>query len=315
MSNLTLVPIGQAEVRSLSALLDEEERAWFSELAWDYGPVREILASFMNQNLLPGFLALKGPQAVGYGYFLTHHHKGIIGTIFAPASDVQLEVADELLDRMIRVLKEREIISRIEAQILPFHHLDLTPGFARHGFECHPRYFLELDLLAPLRRREATSQERIVPWEPSHVYAAADVACQSYRDQADAVICEDYRSVAGCENYLRSLVENPGCGTFLPDASFTGLNSQGVPCGFILCSRTSAFAGMIPQVAILPSYQGRGLGNALMCQALSRLKAMGMRTVSLTVTKDNQRACEWYQRIGFGLRKKFAAYVWQRQRP
>jgi len=313
MSNLNLVPIGQANTQSLSTLMDEEERAWFSELAWDYSPVREILASFMGQNLLPGFLALRGTDAVGYGYFLTHHHKGIIGTIFAPASDVQQQVADELLARMIRSLKARDVISRIEAQILPFHNLDLTPLFTRHGFECYLRYFLELDLLAPLRQKDASSLERIVAWDAAHLYGAAEVAWESYRDQADAAICEDYRSVAGCENYLRSLVENPGCGTFLPGASFTGLDNRGIPCGFILCSRTSAFAGMIPQVAIQPTHQGHGLGNALMCQALSRLKSLGMRTVSLTVTAQNRRACEWYQRIGFKARKEFGAYVWLRK--
>ncbi len=313
MSHLNLVPIGQADSHSLSALMDEEERAWFSELAWDYSPVREILASFMKQNLLPGFLALQESAAVGYGYFLTHQHKGIIGTIFAPASGVQQEVANELLGRMIGALKARDIISRIEAQILPFHNLDLTPCFSHHGFECYPRYFLELDLLAPLRQKDAASQERIVPWEPGHLYRAAEVAWESYRDQADAAICEDYCSVAGCENYLRSLVENPGCGTFLPGASFTGLDNRGVPCGFILCSRTSAFAGMIPQVAIRPAHQGHGLGNALMKQALSRLKSLGMRTVSLTVTAQNRRACEWYQRIGFRKRKEFGAYVWLRK--
>ncbi len=314
MPNVILVPISSGEMQALSALMDDEERAWFSELAWDYSPVREILTSFMTQNLLPGFLALWGTAAVGYGYFLTHQHKGIIGTVFAPLSDVQREVAEELQGRMILELKEREVISRIEAQILPFHDLDLTPGFVRHGFECYSRYFLELDLHTPLRQGEASSRERIVPWEPSHVYGAAEVACESYRDQPDAAICEDYCSVAGCENYLRSLVENPGCGTFLPGASFTSLDSRGLPCGFILCSRTSAFAGMIPQVAIHPAHQGRGLGKALMHHALSRLKTFGMRTVSLTVTEQNRRACEWYRRIGFRTRKVFAAYVWLRHR-
>lgn len=312
MPNLKLVPISQADKQMLSALMDEEERAWFSELAWDYSPIREILTSFIFQNLLPGYLALKGSCAVGYGYYLTHQSKGIIGTVFAPRSDSQQDAVDQLLAQMITSLKELQHISRIEAQILPFHNLNLTTCFSRQGFECHPRHFLELDLQVPLRQKEPTSLDRIVPWEPSHLYGAAEVAWQSYKDQADAVICEDYCSVAGCENYLRSLVENPGCGTFLPDVSLTGLNNRGIPCGFILCSRTSAFAGMIPQIAILPSHQGRGLGSALMYRALSRLKTLGMRTVSLTVTEKNRRALEWYQRIGFRTRKEFAAYVWLR---
>jgi ribosomal protein S18 acetylase RimI-like enzyme len=312
MSNLILVPISRADHETLSTLLDEEERAWFAELAWDYAPVREILMSFMFQNFLPGLLALKGPKAVGYGYFLTHQSKGIIGTVYAPRSEEQQEAADEILAQMVKSLKELEQITRIESQILPFHDLNLTAGFTRHGFECYPRYFLELDLQAPLRQKESASIDRIIPWDASYLQGAAQAAWKSYQEEPDALICEDYCSIAGCENYLRSLVENPGCGTFQPDASFIGLDSRGIPCGFIICSRTSAFAGMIPQIAILPSHQGRGLGNALMYRALSRLKAMGMRTVSLTVTKKNRRAFEWYQRIGFGIRKEFNAHVWQR---
>ena len=34
--------------------------------------------------------------------------------------------------------------------------------------------------------------------------------------------------------------------------------------------------------------------------------------VSLTVTKKNRRAFEWYQRLGFRVKKEFGAYVWQR---
>jgi len=307
-----LVPISRAGHESLSALLDEEERAWFSELAWDYSPVREILVSFMLQNLLPGFIALKGSQAVGYGYFLTHQGKGIIGTVYAPRSEDQQEAGDEILAHMITALKDLQQISRIESQILPFHDLNLTAGFTRHGFECYPRYFLELDLQPPLRQKEPAISDRIVPWDPSHLRGAAQATWHSYHDEPDAEICEDYCSVAGCENYLRSLIENPGCGVFQPEASFVALDSQGAPGGFIICSRTSAFAGMIPQIAIPPSHQGRGLGSTLMNRALTRLKSMGMRTVSLTVTKKNRRAFEWYQRLGFKIRKEFNAHVWRR---
>jgi ribosomal protein S18 acetylase RimI-like enzyme len=133
----------------------------------------------------------------------------------------------------------------------------------------------------------------------------------SYRGQADAVISQDYRTTEGCETYLRSIMENPGCGTFLPDASFTALDTRGYPRGFILSCRISETAGMIPQIAVEPGSQGGGLGNALMRRAFESMKASGIQTVSLTVTGENRRAFEWYQRLGFRVRKEFGAYVWQ----
>jgi ribosomal protein S18 acetylase RimI-like enzyme len=32
----------------------------------------------------------------------------------------------------------------------------------------------------------------------------------------------------------------------------------------------------------------------------------------LTVTEENLRAFEWYQRLGFKMHKEFGAYVWHR---
>ena len=69
---------------------------------------------------------------------------------------------------------------------------------------------------------------------------------------------------------------------------------------------------MIPQISIHPGYQGHGLGIALMERALLQFRKQGFRTVSLTVTKKNCRAFEWYQRLGFKVRKEFGAYVWER---
>jgi ribosomal protein S18 acetylase RimI-like enzyme len=312
MLDLRIIPLSCADQQALNSLMDEEVRAWRSELGWDYAPVRAILSSYVCQNLLPGYVALDAHRPAGYGYFLMYQNKGILGTIYVPKSPSQQEIADAILTQSVRVLKESDRIHRIEAQVMPFHGLSLSANFTRHGFQCFPRFFLELDLESHASRRRPTAGVEIIHWDPTRAQLAAHVILDSYRDEADALICEDYCTAAGCSNYLRSLVENPGCGHFLPDASFMGLDARGCPCGFILSSRISPTAGMIPQIAILPDYQGRSLGSALMALALDRLKAMGLYSVSLTVTKKNHRACEWYQRLGFKIRKEFAAYVWGR---
>jgi ribosomal protein S18 acetylase RimI-like enzyme len=292
--------------------MEDEERCWLSELNWDYAPVRRILVSFVEQKLLPGYLALTGREAVGYTYFLTHHSKGVVGTVYVSRLDDAQSVADELLSLAIGCLKDNKAIKRIEAQILPFNDLSLTAAFARQGFTCHPRCYLELDLSAASLVNEYSPVDRIVPWDPSFLPRAAEITLASYRDQPDARLCADYCTLKGCENYLRSLMENPGCGLLLPEASFIGLDGRNSPCGFLISSRIAEDAGMIPQVAILPSHQGYGLGNALMQNCLSHLKARNYRTVSLTVTRENRRAFEWYRRLGFRRRKEFGAFVWER---
>jgi len=312
MSDLKCLPISYLDESLLHPLMQEEERAWMSDLDWDYSPIRQILVTFIRQKLLPGYVAVCDNQAVGYTYFLVNQAKGIIGAIYACRASSAQHAVEELLSLTIASLKDSQNIKRVEAQVMPFHGVNLIATFTRNGFSYYPRYYLDLGLESFAGRAAPRSMEKIIPWDASYLPKAAEMLAMSYRNQTDAVLCEDYRTRAGCESYLRSLVENPGCGLFMPEASFLGLDGQGLPCGLIISCRISSGEGMVPQIAIHPAYQGHGLGNALMNRALERFRAVGFRGVSLTVTKKNRRAYEWYQRLGFKLRKEFGAYVWER---
>ena len=284
-----------------------------SDLCWDYSPIRQVLTSFIKQKLLLGYAAVDGNEAHGYIYFLVIQEKGTIGAVYVSESSYSQKVVEDLLSLAISSLKDLKNIKRVEAQIMPFNNLNLTATFTQHGFNYYPRYYLDLDLTNPRKKCEFPVLRKIIPWSSSYLERAAEMSMNSYHMQTDAEICEDYRTAAGCESYLRSLIENPGCGVFMPETSFMALDGRGAPCGFLICSRISSGAGMIPQIAVHPSCQGMGVGNSLMNRSLEQLKAMGFRSVSLTVTENNRRAFEWYQRLGFKVRKAFGAYLWQRQ--
>jgi ribosomal protein S18 acetylase RimI-like enzyme len=311
MPEIELKPLSQADLGLMAELMNDEEQAWLRELDWDYAPIRRILFSFLQARILPGFYATNGTKAFGYSYFLIARAKGMIGTVYAHAPNAQ-DIADRILSRAITSLQETRRLHRIEAQIIPFSGLDLTSIFSRHDFQCHRRHYLELDLTAGAGQGSSYSGT-IEPWHPRHLLPAADVAFRSYQNGIDAVICEDYGTESSCEAYLRSLAENPGCGIFLPAASFVGLDQHGALCGFILTSRLSPHAAMIPQISIHPVHQGRGLGTALIRRALHQLALDGFRAVRLTVTQQNRRAYEWYERLGFKVRRDFDACVWQRK--
>lgn len=313
MPELKYIPISHLDPASLFPLMDEEEKVWLSDLGWDYAPIRQILATFVRQKLLPGYVAvMNDTEAMGYTYFLVNHAKGIIGALYVARMHSARAAVDELLSLTIACLKDSPNIKRIEAQIMPFNDQDLTPTFTQNGFRHYPRYYLDLDLESYDRSSADASSEMIFPWDSTHLERAGEMTLQSYRDQTDAEICEDYRTQTGCEGYIRSLVENPGCGIFMPEASFMGLDAQGAPCGYVICCRISNGFAMIPQIAIHPAYQGRGLGNALMHSCVQQLRRMNFHSLSLTVTRKNQRAYDWYSRLGFKIRKEFGAYVWER---
>lgn len=283
-----------------------------SDLSWDYSPIRQILTSFIKQKLLLGYAAVDGNKALGYTYFLVHQTKGSVGALYVSKSSCSQKAVEELLSLAISSLKDFKNIRRVEAQIMPFNSLNLTATFTQHGFSYYPRHYLDLDLAKHRKQGEFSGPQKIILWSSAYLKRVAEMSMNSYQNQTDAEICEDYRTQAGCESYLRSLVENPGCGVFMPETSFIALDGSGAPCGFLICSRISNGAGMIPQIAVHPSCQGMGVGNALMNRAFEQLKVIGFQTVSLAVTQKNQRAFEWYQRLGFKIRKDFGAYVWQR---
>jgi ribosomal protein S18 acetylase RimI-like enzyme len=312
MSDLNYIPISYFDPSLLFPLMEEEEKAWMSDLGWDYAPIRKILVAYIKQKLLPGYVAVNAKEAIGYTYFLVNQAKGIIGAIYASKTERSQEVVEELLSLTISSLKDSPQIKRVEAQIMPFNDLNLTVAFTRNSFSHYPRYYLDLALSDCRRHAESNSTARIIPWDSSYLPRAAEMVMTSYRDQLDAVLCADYRTAAGCESYIRSLVENPGCGIFMPEASFMALDEQNMPCGFVIGCRISGGVGIIPQIAVHPAYQERSLGNALMNCSFEQFQSSGFHTVSLTVTKENRRAFEWYQRLGFKTRKEFGAYVWER---
>jgi ribosomal protein S18 acetylase RimI-like enzyme len=313
MSDLKYLPISHLHGDHLLPLMEEEEKVWMSDLKWDYSPVRQILLSFMKQKLLPGYVAItEEKKPVGYTYFLVNQAKGIIGALYVSKANRSQETVEQLLSLSIACLKDSPSVKRVEAQIMPFHDANFTATFTQHGFGYYPRYYLNLDLNTSPQHADFSSLERIIPWDSAYLERAAEMTRISYHNQTDAEICEDYRTPSGCESYLRSLVENPGCGIFMPEASFMALDARNAPCGLVICCRISNTAGMIPQIAVHPSYQGRDLGNALLFRSFNQLRNKGFDTVSLTATKKNRRAFDWYQRLGFRIQKEFGAYVWER---
>ena len=312
MADLRYIPISYLDSIFLASLMKEEAQTWLCDLGWDYSPVQQILISFMNQKLLPGYAAVQEQEAVGYTYFLMHRRKGIIGSIYVREMEFSQEITDELLSLTISGLKDTPRIKRVEAQIMPFHNLDISRVFFQNGFRHFPRRYLNLNLNAFSGQTLSTSTQRIMPWEFRDIESAAKIVAASYKNQPDAEICADYRTVSGCENYLRNVVNNPGCGVFMPETSFMALDQKDNPCGLIIGCRISDGIGMIPQIAVHPSCQGKSLGNTLMMRSLEKYKLMGFYRISLAVTPGNRRAFEWYLRLGFKLRKQFGAYLWER---
>jgi ribosomal protein S18 acetylase RimI-like enzyme len=131
---------------------------------------------------------------------------------------------------------------------------------------------------------------------------------------SDRTVTYHYQSFPECLEFLNNLVFRPGCGSFLPEASYSARDPRnGALMGYVLTSRISPQVGHIPQIAVAPGHQGKGLGAELLGRAVRYLGLNAYQRVSLTVTESNLAAVALYQRFGFSVHFRFPAFVWQRE--
>ena len=103
----------------------------------------------------------------------------------------------------------------------------------------------------------------------------------------------------------------PGCGQFLPDASFLvrePISDQYI--AMVLTSTVAKGVGHTTQICVMPGHQGHRIGRYLMERSVEALRARNYQSLSLTVTSINKRAAELYEHLGFRTVKTFAAGVW-----
>ena len=103
--------------------------------------------------------------------------------------------------------------------------------------------------------------------------------------------------------FLRNIVLLPGCGQFLPEASFLVrplTSSQ--PIAMVLTSRVAERVGHTTQICVMPGHQGHSVGRKLMEHSIGALRSRNYQSLSLTVTAVNKRAAELYEHLGFRFR-------------
>lgn len=75
--------------------------------------------------------------------------------------------------------------------------------------------------------------------------------------------------------------------------------SGGDVAGYILCAPESSGEARVVSLGVGPNYRRKGIGTALMHEALDELTARGFSVVVLEVRVSNEVALSLYERLGF----------------
>jgi len=137
-------------------------------------------------------------------------------------------------------------------------------------------------------------------WSASLVEPHADVLHRSFRNDSDGAVFTSFQQYSNCLRLIETLAASPH---FLSRATL--LIAYGDPVGifeFVANIQGLQLAddlGSIQNVAVLPEYRRRGIGQALVQRALQGFQDVGVQRVTLEATSDNLSAINLYHRIGF----------------
>jgi len=163
----------------------------------------------------------------------------------------------------------------------------------------YKRFRMEIDLQGALPSPELAEGYFFVPWENSLLEVHAEIKFSSFVEEIDAGVFASLSTREGCGNLMREISRKPG---FRPEATWLAASATEY-CGTVQGVRERSGTGAIQNLGVLPAHRGRGLGTALLLQALHGFRRFGMHRAFLEVTAQNDSAIRLYRRLGFRCRK------------
>jgi len=321
---LEIIDIRRFEPNEFSNLLEAESRAWHDTLRWDFSASTRIINACLRDQRLSGYALASAEGIRGYCFFFYDGEKGIIGDLFVHPELAGRGHERELLEHVLETLLATPGLRRIEAQLPHYEREELESCFLPRRFRSYLRRFMSLPLEG--RRRAAGVEPHsvpaaekpwvregieLIPWQKRFHDEAAELLYQSYRLHVDGAINDQYTSVMGATRLVENICHNQGCGDFLARVSRMAVHRPTQKLvGILTVACVRARTAHIPQVGVGPSFQGLGVGTALMEAAFQDLAEEGFEQVTLTVTDANAGAVRLYQRLGFETFKTFGAFIY-----
>jgi ribosomal protein S18 acetylase RimI-like enzyme len=161
------------------------------------------------------------------------------------------------------------------------------------------RYKMELDLYDAPAVPALPEGYYWVPWDESLLELHAEVKFRSFQEEIDATVFPSLADRRGCYYLMNEICHKRG---FLPLATWL-VASAGGYCGTVQGIRERAGLGAIQNLGVTPLHRGRGIGSALLLQALHGFRRCGLGRAFLEVTAQNDSAVQLYRRLGFRCRK------------
>lgn len=314
---ITILDWRTADARIAREAVAVEAARWRADLAWDVGEAWRALEPARAAGTLPGWLAVdRTGRVAGWTCYLNHQGTLQIAAIAADST----VVTHALVDAVLR--SPEAAAADIQAACVR----DGAPGLAdrldAHGFDTVPYRYLCVSLddgfrlagtAGDLADGAAGPDSVSRAWRPADGAAFATLCQRGYAAGGDVRAFAPRGTAEEWRDYVAGLVAGPGCGWFVPEASavIDAPAVRGLSAG-LLATDLGLGTGHIAQIVVDPDARRRGLGAALLCEAIEAFRRRAFDRVTLLVSTRNAAAQRLYARFGFRDRGTFV--VAQRRR-
>src|SRR4029077_5390945 len=135
-----------------------------------------------------------------------------------------------------------------------------------------------------------TDGYRWIAWEEALMEAHAEVMFRSFQGEIDELLFPSLGDRTRASLLMSEIRSKSG---FLPHATWLLASAAGY-CGCIQGLWERSSLGAIQNLAVTPGHRGRGLGAALLLQALHGFIRAGLGQAGLEVTAQNECAVRLY---------------------
>lgn len=275
-----------ADPADTQVLYAREQEYWVRELAWDASTAwREIEQARVTWGL-PGYLAIDSARTLrGWAYYLPEGETVHLGGVVADTREATAGLLDACLESAMRPPRPARV-----SCFLPSRAEGFEDALRERGFTCeHYRY-----LSRPITAGDDSGNADT--WTAGDLLPAAALLRDAYGDEGRHFAPRG--TPAEWEQYIRSLVERPGCGVIEPSVTRVVRNGTALQA-LVLATRIAPGTLHLPQVAVHPSRRREGLAQKLVEEACRAAAARGIKQATLLVAESNASARALYEKIGF----------------
>jgi mycothiol synthase len=151
-----------------------------------------------------------------------------------------------------------------------------------------------------------------LPISPSQVSAGFEIRNCRGESEVDARARAQYgafKSTATFERYLNRFTNFMRSPVYDPELDIVAVAPDGQVGAFcIVWTDPLNQVGLFEPVGTHPEFQRKGLGRAVMLEAMHRLQERGMRSAIVSTFEDNPPAIKLYESVGFQIANRLGTY-------